>query len=166
MDEVWKVVAGFESYDVSNLGHVRNAMTGYIKRPSINLRSGYLYVQLRKEGSYKTRKIHRLVAEHFIENPDCKPIVDHINRVRTDNRLDNLRWASAAENSQNRILLKKNKLGVQYVSQHPKSGHYWFKREVCGVRYQKSFNTLVEAMTFRDEFNRERGLTHADSCKA
>ena len=91
MDESWQIIVGFELYEVSSLGQVRNAKTGRLKIPVMN-RSGYLYVNLWKNGLFKTHKLHRLVAIHFIANPDGKSIVDHANRVRTDNRIENLRW--------------------------------------------------------------------------
>ena len=49
----------------------------------------------------KQYKVHRIIAEAFIPNPDNKPTVDHINRVRTDNRVQNLRWATYREQSDN-----------------------------------------------------------------
>lgn len=50
----------------------------------------------------KKYSVHRLVAETFLNNPDNKPYVDHINRDPFDNRLENLRWATGTENNMNR----------------------------------------------------------------
>jgi len=54
----------------------------------------------------KKYSVHRLVAETFLENPDNKPYVDHINRNPKDNRLENLRWATGSENNMNRNITK------------------------------------------------------------
>ena len=54
----------------------------------------------------KKYAVHRLVAETFLENPDNKPYVDHINRNPYDNRLENLRWVTGSENNMNRINTK------------------------------------------------------------
>lgn len=59
-----------------------------------------------KKGQQKTFKIHRLVAQTFIPNPDNKPCVDHINTIRDDNRVENLRWVTHKENDNNELTRK------------------------------------------------------------
>ena len=61
-------------------------------------RGGYYQIRL----DNKTKYVHRIVAETFIPNPDNKPFIDHINRIRTDNRVENLRWVTSKENNNNR----------------------------------------------------------------
>ena len=70
---------------------------------------GYLEVGLTKNGKRKQFKIHRLVAEAFIPNPENKPCIDHINTVKSDNRVGNLRWVTYKENSNNEKTLEKFK---------------------------------------------------------
>lgn len=64
-------------------------------------RDGYQAIELNYMGKTKYCHIHRLIAEAYIPNPENKPTVDHINRVRTDNRICNLRWATHKEQSDN-----------------------------------------------------------------
>ena len=64
-----------------------------------NDRDGYKIIQIDK----KIYRIHRLVAETFIPNPENKPTVDHINRIKDDNRVENLRWATTVEQNTNRV---------------------------------------------------------------
>jgi len=106
MEEVWKDIIEFPNYEVSSLGHVRNKYTKHILR--VRHKKGYNYVHLCRtevmgEHIIKHRKISRLVATAFIPNPENKLYVDHINRVRGDDRVENLRWATYEENMANRV---------------------------------------------------------------
>jgi hypothetical protein len=88
MEEVWKE---FKNYEASNLGRVRNPRTGKLLNPSKD-KYGYLYVSLYKDGIRTTGKIHRMVAEAFIPNPQGLPIVNHKDENKENNRVDNLEW--------------------------------------------------------------------------
>ena len=107
MEEVYKVIDGYENYEISNLGNVRNKKTGKILKQE--LRNGYFSVGLCVDnGIRKKLTIHRLIALQFIPNPHSKPFVDHINRMKTDNSLENLRWATQFENNKNRTINLNN----------------------------------------------------------
>ena len=109
MKEIWKDIKGYEGlYQVSNLGRVKSLerydsynrkVDEKILKTKENL--GYIYVNLHKNGIQKGYKVHRLVAEAFIPNPNNKPCVDHINTIKDDNRADNLRWVTYKENMNN-----------------------------------------------------------------
>ena len=76
---------------------------------------GYYYVTLCHNGKQKHIQIHRLVAILFIPNPDVKNTVDHINRIKIDNRLENLRWANMSEQTLNQEL-KENTTGYPFIA--------------------------------------------------
>ena len=102
----WKDINGFEGfYQISSDGDVRSldrfdgirVVKGRNIKPNLK-QNGYLQVGLRKEGKRKWFSIHRLVAIHFIENPENKPQVNHIDCNKQNNHVDNLEWVTSQEN--------------------------------------------------------------------
>lgn len=103
----WKSTFVFpEHYLVSTDGRVKSKRNGKILRPNTD-KYGYLYYVLCVNGERHTVKAHRLVAKAFIENTDNKPTVDHINGIKTDNRVENLKWATNKEQTNNPLTLEK-----------------------------------------------------------
>lgn len=94
--EVWKKINNFNNYSISNAGKIRNDKTNRILKPYIKP-SGYMQVQLGRKTV--PQYIHRLVAIAFIPNIKNKPQVNHKNGNKQDNRVINLEWVTASENS-------------------------------------------------------------------
>jgi hypothetical protein len=95
-------IKDFEEYKINKEGEIMGKF-GRILKPCDD-KGGYLYVILMKDGKRYTKKIHRLVGEQFIPNPNNLPVIDHIDGNRQNNSLENLRWADRMTNSNNRIV--------------------------------------------------------------
>jgi hypothetical protein len=98
--EIWKTVESSPNYKVSNSGSIKNIKTGRILKVSTN-NSGYNLVCLSTENKKQTGYIHRLVAEAFIDtNLDTRTsVVNHIDGDKNNNNIENLEWATYAENA-------------------------------------------------------------------
>ena len=112
--EEWRPVKGYKGYyEVSNLGRVRSLNYNHTKTTQIlrgKLRhDGYVEYALNVDKKTKYRRAHQLVAEAFLDNPEGKPEIDHINRMRDDNRVENLRWVTKSENLTNPLTVEYKK---------------------------------------------------------
>ena len=119
MEEIWKDVKDYEGlYQISNLGRIKSLpkktnnqysnIEIIMKQPLQGI--GYYSIQLRKDKKFKTLMVHRLLSEVFIPNPENKKQVNHINGIKSDNRLENLEWVTSSENMKHafRTGLKSN----------------------------------------------------------
>lgn len=100
--EQMKPINGYDGmYWITSSGKVwtnyhRNGLERFLN--PIKRKDGYLYVNLNKNKKMKVYRVHRLVAEHFIDNPNSKPYVNHIDGTRTNNDVSNLEWCTQKEN--------------------------------------------------------------------
>lgn len=101
---MWKKSPSFPQLEIGNDGTVlswHGSWERYVFKEFRKDKDGYNTVGIRKEnGKGTTARVHRLVAEAFIPNPDNKPLVNHVNGIKDDNRVSNLRWSTVAENTQ------------------------------------------------------------------
>lgn len=95
--EQWRTIEGFENYEVSDFGRVRNAETGCIRKLHKN-RYGYAAVALCSHGKAKSKQVHQLVARAFVENKGGYTEVNHIDENKTNNKASNLEWCSRKYN--------------------------------------------------------------------
>jgi hypothetical protein len=161
IQEVWKDAAGYEGfYQVSNLGNVKSCER-FVKHPrggnkllkSKDMRlnndtHGYKVVSLCKEGRENTIKVHRLVANAFIENVDNKLQVNHINGVKFDNNVFNLEWATPSEN-----LKHAHSTGLKKTS---------VNNERAVLAFDKLTNELVSNFVSISKASRELNISKCD----
>lgn len=140
--EEWKPIAEHPGYEVSSLGRVR-----YIELlPIWKDHQGYNKVTISK----KQMRVARIVGETFIPNPDNKPHIDHINRNRGNDSVENLRWATPSENNYNRDQ-KLSQSGHRYIYMTPE-GYFRVTVRRPGRECRKTYKTLEEAIQARDSF--------------
>lgn len=167
--EIWKDIRGYEGiYQVSSAGRVRSLdrtvhfsdgrfrkYKGQILKRESRTSSGYKQCILKVNGFSKYAYIHRLVAQAFVNNPENKPEVNHINGNKLDNTAENLEWVTASENDyhavatglrkpsekQKKVASYYGKLNGKPVVQYTRSGE-----AVC--RYESGY-AADRSMGFR-----------------
>lgn len=173
----WKDIAGYEGhYQISNYGNVKSLSRtiknsryqfGSVKdrtlKQAINT-NGYSFVSLRLNGKQKSVSIHRLVAIAFLANPDAKEQVNHINGVKSDNRVENLEWVTRSENvlhayrSLKRKSSQQGKVGKESFSAIPISQYDMQGNFVAYFESQKdaSIKTGVNARSINMCYKRKQ----------
>ena len=151
MDYKW--IEDYENlYEISNNGQVkRYYKNGNIKILNPSNSNGYLRIELSKKGERQNFLIHRLIAIHFIPNPENKECIDHIDGDKLNNSIENLRWVSHSENMLNKKNYGKYKKGVRYhkkrkkfysqITLNGKSAHigYYETEEEAHESYKQKF---------------------------
>mgnify|MGYP001581314356 CR=1 FL=1 len=147
-------IEGYENYIIFEDGKVINTNNGREIKPYIN-GTGYKQIQLFINGKRKQPYIHRLIAKVYIPNPENKPVIDHINRDRKDNRIENLRWVSTSENGMNRSCFSN--LGFQFISKN-RENRYVFQIQRPELKQQYYNKDLQQVIEFRNKFCIENNI--------
>ena len=147
-------IVGYENYLIYDDGRVyskpRHGTKGGFLKPFAH-KSGYLHVDLHNNGKSKKIKVHRLVGLHYLESVEDKNEIDHIDRNKTNNHVNNLRWCNKSENQLNKGVFKNNVLGIKHIRK-TKYDTYTFTIYRQGKWHTKSFKTLDECIQYRDEY--------------
>ena len=140
-------INGFPDYLIYNDGRVWSKKSNKFLKEFKNDR-GYIQIVLSDENKKYTFTAHRLVAEHYIPNLENKPQVDHINRNRSDNRVDNLRWVNIQEQNDNRGTWITNKSKHKYISWN-KSEKKWVFVVQGKYKIYKRFKSKIDAIRYK-----------------
>lgn len=149
--EIWKDVVGYKGYyQVSNSGNVKSVdrviysnklsrgtqrkLKGKPLKPYIDKRNGYVYVYFTKDNKGTNKRIHRLVAEAFIKNPNNYDQINHIDGDKTNNKVENLEWCNAQYNVNHAYKNGLTKHYTKRIIQYDLKGNYI-----------KTFESIMEA---------------------
>ena len=163
--EVWRSIENYDNYAVSTFGRVKNVKTGKILKAR-NDKYGYLRVNLYEYRVMKTHRIHKLVANAFIDNPNDKECVDHIDNNRTNNHISNLRFATANENQHNRKLNSNNTSGIKGINWHKANKKWRAQIRIDGIKIHIGlFDNLEDAKTARVNRANEAFGVYTNACE-
>ncbi len=168
MKEIWITIQDYEgNYEVSNLGGVRgvdriivmkNNVRRKVKSKTLNHvsdKDGYLLIQLNKNGKGKLCRVHRLVGEGFILNPQNKPEINHKDGNKENNRASNLEWATSSENMLHSFETGLHKPTKYWVGKFGKEHH----SSVPVLQYSLTGEFVAEYNGMH-EANRQTGISY------
>jgi hypothetical protein len=141
--EEFRELEQYPGYKIGN----RGTILGYYKKPLAHTRcvNGYKYVSIVVQSKHKTVLLHRLIGLAWICNPENKSCIDHINRDRGDNRIENLRWVTKIENGQNPSIRANNKSKTTGLSFIPSKNLWAVQKQIFGKPYRRCFKERADA---------------------
>ena len=142
----FRKIVNYENYSVSNMGTIRNDKTNRILQPQIDTK-GYYCVILYNNSKRKNINIHRLVGVAFVENPDNKICLDHINNNKLDNNISNLRWSTYQENNRNASIRSDNSSGIKGIYWNKKAKKYHTRIKIDGNYIHLGYYDTIEEAT-------------------
>ena len=142
-------IQGFPQYLIYKDGRVQNKKTGKILKGGIN-NGGYKHHTLRNNGFQITLTKHRLVAIHYIPNPNNYNVVDHIDRNKKNNNVDNLRWVTNITNGHNTGKYITNKSGHKNISFIKDKNSWIYNHRVNGrILFRRQFKSKVDCICYK-----------------
>jgi len=144
-------IGGYNNYLIYKDGRVFSKKKSIFLKPNIGT-TGYYYVKLYKEDwrdKHVMKKIHRLVAEHYIPKIEGYDVVDHKDRNRLNNDISNLRWVTQKINSHNSSKPINNKSGYKNISWDKTHNRWLFRKTIRGKIKCRYFHNKIDAMCLK-----------------
>ena len=158
MEEIWKDISDYEGlYQVSNTGKIKSLNYRHTGREKIMKHSvnnkGYLIVKLWKNRKVKSFRLHRLVAEAFIPNPNNLPFINHKSEIKTQNNVENLEWCDQKYN--NNYGTRKERVIEKQING---------KCSKLVLQIDKTTNEVIAEFPSINEVQRQLGISHISEC--
>ena len=145
-------INNYGEYLIYNDGRVYSKRRNMFMKPNKNT-TGYFFIKLCKNGKHKNFLIHRLIAEHYIDNPNNKPCVDHIDGDKLNNHISNLRWVTNIENSNAFVSLSKNNTsGIKNICYNKRDNNWYYRKIIYGKKYQSIFKNKIDCIWYKFVF--------------
>lgn len=160
--EIWKCIKGFENYEVSNYGRIKSLNYNKTGKPGILTpipqSSGYVIVNLCKNGKQDIEYVHRLVAQTFISNPNNLPEVNHIDEDKSNNNANNLEWCTREYNMNYgtvRERMRKSNKGKKRTEETKRKISEANKGKKLSDETKKKISEAGKGRTFTEETKRK-----------
>ena len=146
-------VKGFPDYLIYPDGRVWSKKRKIFLKPHTDI-NGYMFNRLCNDGKATAFKVHRLVAVHYIPNPENKKTIDHINRDKTNNNVENLRWATSKEQRKNQReykIYRNNTSGYKNISFCKGKNTWRFSSKKTKIN--RYFHSKIDCICYKFIFN-------------
>ena len=144
-------IEGFENYMIFEDSTVVNLITGKVMKPQSD-GNGYNRVRLSKNGEQTHKSVHRLLGQAYIDNPENKPFIDHIDGNTHNNDLSNLRWATQSENNQNTKIPITNTSGTKNIHWNNHNNCWKYGKTINGIKHQKLDKDLETLKEYKKNY--------------
>tara|TARA_R110000824_G_scaffold108705_1_gene256028 strand:+ start:252 stop:716 length:465 start_codon:yes stop_codon:yes gene_type:complete len=148
-------VKGYENYLIYDDGRCWSKKSKkFMKEQDWDSRGNYkCYGFSDHQRKFKRYSVHRLVALHYIPNPDNLPVVDHIDGDKTNNNISNLRWMTILQNANAfKKIQSNNKTGIKNISYNKQNNIWIYQKRYFGKSHYRTFKTKEEAIAYKEQF--------------